>query len=116
MFENIVKQHSVDCGVCRNSDPEPNPPYFSSRVVSATFDYLTQKHSAHASSFIMLLARSQVNVATFLRMRYSLLDLFARLTDFIVFNENVYLPNKQTYKQDKINTKKSTRRQMFKLK
>jgi len=45
---------------CRNSDPEPNPPYFSSRVVSATFDYLTQKHSAHASSCVMLLARTQV--------------------------------------------------------
>jgi len=51
---------STDIFCFRNADPEPNPPYFSTSVVRATFDYLTQKHSAHASSCVMLLARTQV--------------------------------------------------------
>jgi len=54
----FVCSQSIFC--YRNSDPEPNPPCFSSVVVRATFDYLTQKHSAHASSCVMLLARAQV--------------------------------------------------------
>jgi len=57
-MSSIISAEKIFC--CRNSDPEPNPLFFSSRVVCATFDYLTQKHSAHANSCVMLLARTQV--------------------------------------------------------
>jgi len=54
----------------RNSDPEPNPPHFSSDVVRVTLDYLTQKHSAHASSCVMLLATAQVTVTHLISLSF----------------------------------------------
>jgi hypothetical protein len=46
----------------RDSDPEPNPPFFSSRIVLATMDYLKKAHNvgAKVSSLVQLLAKSQV--------------------------------------------------------
>lgn len=51
---------------CRELDPVPNPPYFSSHVIKATLDYLSKCHSANHKSLVAILSKTPVQCLIYL--------------------------------------------------
>ncbi|XP_026219215.1 serine-protein kinase ATM [Anabas testudineus] len=43
-------------------DPVPNPPYFSSYVIKATLDYLSNCHSANHKSLVAILSKTPISI------------------------------------------------------
>jgi len=41
------------------NDPDPNPPYFSTAVITVTLDYITKNHSTGGNTLVTLLATKQ---------------------------------------------------------
>uniref|UniRef100_A0A3P9IHK4 Uncharacterized protein n=1 Tax=Oryzias latipes TaxID=8090 RepID=A0A3P9IHK4_ORYLA len=49
----------ADCG---ELDPAPNPPCFSSDVITATMDYLSKCHSANHRSLVAILSKTPISI------------------------------------------------------
>uniref|UniRef100_A0A3B3BG46 ATM serine/threonine kinase n=1 Tax=Oryzias melastigma TaxID=30732 RepID=A0A3B3BG46_ORYME len=43
-------------------DPAPNPPCFSSDVITATMDYLSKCHSANHKSLVAILSKTPISI------------------------------------------------------
>lgn len=73
---------------CRELDPVPNPPYFSSHVIKATLDYLSKCHSANPKSLVAILSKTPVQCLIYLLLNlcFSFLNTFASLTHYVFYS------------------------------
>ena len=58
----------------RDTDPEPDPPYFTSHAIKATFDFLTSCHPG-GKSLVAVLCNNKVCVSN-VNTVFGLLQLF----------------------------------------
>ena len=73
-MDNMIFIITIANSPDRETDPEPDPPFFTSHAIKATFDYLTSCHPG-AKSIVSVLCTSKV----FVFILFSLLETMQSL-------------------------------------